>query len=82
VGAALLAAVVAGTLYAGARAGAEQPPSYRTVTPGETLWSIAAEHYPHSEDPRVKIEAIREANGLEGYTIHPGEHLELPSAST
>lgn len=81
-GAALLAAVVAGTIYTGARAGAQQPPSYRTVAPGETLWSIAAEHYPHSEDPRVKIEAIREANGLEGYKIYRGERLELPSAST
>jgi len=78
----LLAVVVAGALYSGAWADAEQPPTYRTVAPGDTLWSIAAEHYPPSEDPRVAVEAIKKANGLGEYRIHPGESLELPSADT
>lgn len=78
----LVAAVVSGALYAGAWANAEQPPAYRTVAPGDTLWSIAAEHYPPSEDPRVAVEVIKKANGLGEYRIHPGQHLELPSADT
>ncbi|MCA1687906.1 MAG: hypothetical protein LC714_04800 [Actinobacteria bacterium] len=39
---------------------------------------MATEHYPPSEDPRAKIEAIRRENGLEGYGIRPGTRLELP----
>ena len=42
------------------------------------MWSIAVEHYPSSEDPREMIEGIRQTNGLEGYQIQPGDHLELP----
>jgi LysM repeat protein len=78
--AALLATVVPGILYAGTQAGADQPHGSHVVTPGDTLWSIVIEHYPPSEDPRVAVEAVREANGLEGYRIQPGEHLQLPQA--
>lgn len=78
--AALLAAVVAGALYAGTRAEADQPYGSYTVAPGDTLWSIVKEHYPPSEDPRVAVEVVREANGLEDYRLHPGERLELPRA--
>jgi LysM repeat protein len=78
----LLAAIVAGALYAGARANAEQPPAYRTVAPGDTLWSIATEHYPPSEDPRLAVEVIKKANGLGEYRIHPGERLELPATDS
>jgi LysM repeat protein len=75
--AALLAACAVVYLpYAGADAGTT-PASY-TVEHGDTLWEIATEHYPPSEDPRVKIEAIRQENGLEGYGIRPGTRLELP----
>ncbi len=72
-------AFVVSALYTGTRAGAEQSYLCHTVTPGETLWSIATNHYPPSEDPRVAIEEIRQANDLEGYRIHLGECLELPS---
>ena len=77
-GALLVASVFAYALYAaaGADAGAE-PVSY-TVATGDTLWEIATEQYPPSEDPRATIEAIRQENALEGYLIKPGMRLELP----
>ncbi len=78
----LFAAVVFGTLYAGAPASAGRSPEQHTVAPDETLWSIAVEHYPSSEDPREMIEGIRQANDLGGYGIQPGEHLELPPLDT
>lgn len=78
VGAAVFAVIIAYALYAAARADAEQQPLYHTVASGETLWSIAASHYSPSEDPRVAMEEIRRSNSLEGYSIRPGEHLELP----
>ena len=76
-GALLTAVLAAYLLYAGTGS-AEPSPVSHTVTPGETLWSIATEHYPPSEDPRARIEAIRLENGLEGYGIRPGMRLELP----
>ncbi len=78
----LSAAVVAGSLYVGSPASAERSPEHHTVVAGETLWSIVTDHYPPSEDPRAAVEAIRQANGLRGYSIQPGERLELPSHDT
>ena len=73
---------VAGALvlgvYTGSGAGAEQRPVNYTVAPGDTLWGIAIEHTALREDPRPKVEAIREANDLSGYEIYPGMNLELP----
>jgi len=47
------------------------------VRPGQTLWGIAAQHYPNS-DPRVAIAAIEANNHLGGAGITPGERLLLP----
>ncbi len=50
-----------------------------TVRPGETLWSVAVQHYP-GMDPRLAVAAIEHANGLSGAVIQPGVHLVLPAA--
>jgi len=76
-GALMVMVLLAGTLYA--RTGsADSPSDAYTVASGDTLWEIATEHYPASEDPRVVIETIREENKLEGYGLQPGQRLNLP----
>jgi hypothetical protein len=78
-GALVVAAALAMGVYAGGVAGAEPPTAYYTVAPGDTLWGIAIEHTALWEDPRPKVEAIREANDLSGYEIYPGMSLKVPS---
>jgi LysM repeat protein len=73
----LVASVFVYALYA-ATADAGTEPVHYTVASGDTLWEIATQQYPPSEDPRATIEAIRRQNGLEGYVIQPGMRLELP----
>ena len=51
------------------------PEPYR-VAAGDTLWSIAAEHY--NGDPRQGVWAIRRENALGGSTLTPGQVLLLP----
>jgi LysM repeat protein len=80
VGALFVAAVLGFALYAGGGADAESPTVLYTVEPGDTLWSVATEHYPASEDPRVTVEVIRDANELPDAQIYPGTRLELPAA--
>jgi LysM repeat protein len=76
-GALLATLLTAYLLYTGTGS-ADPAPVSHTVEPGDTLWSIATGYYPPSEDPRAKVEAIRQQNGLEGYGIRPGMRLELP----
>ena len=80
IGALFVAAVLGFALYAGSGADAESPTVLYTVEPGDTLWSVATEHYPASEDPRVTVEVIRDANDLPDAQIYPGTRLELPAA--
>jgi LysM repeat protein len=77
-GALLVASGFACALYAATAADAGTEPVNYTVAAGDTLWEIATEQYPPSEDPRGTIEAIRQENALEGYLIQPGMSLELP----
>jgi LysM repeat protein len=77
-GALFVAGALAVAVYTGSGAGAETQPAHYTVAPGDTLWGIAIEHTAPWEDPRPKVEAIREANDLSGYEIYPGMSLELP----
>jgi LysM domain len=46
------------------------------VRPSDTLWSIAASHYPG--DPREAIWKLEQRNGLGGTFLRPGERLVLP----
>ncbi len=48
------------------------------VQPGDTLWQIAAAEYDESLDLRAVVYEIREANGLHGALLQPGQQLALP----
>jgi nucleoid-associated protein YgaU len=48
------------------------------VQPGDTLWAIAAAHYP-SDDVRARVVDIERANGLQSPVIQVGETLRLPA---
>src|SRR5260370_39810436 len=54
-------------------------PAYTAVVvqPGDTLWGIAAEHYP-ADDVRIRVQGIEHANGLPGPSIAVGQTLRLP----
>ncbi|TMD95563.1 MAG: LysM peptidoglycan-binding domain-containing protein [Chloroflexi bacterium] len=47
------------------------------VQPGDTLWSIASDHYP-GDDVRIRVQDIEQANGLRGPAIEVGQSLKLP----
>ncbi len=48
------------------------------VRSGDTLWNIAARHYGETLDLRRAVFDIREASGLQGAALVPGETLTLP----
>jgi Tfp pilus assembly protein FimV len=48
------------------------------VRPGDTLWSIATRFAP-SRDPRLVVDAIRSANGVDPAAVVPGQQLSIPS---
>ena len=50
---------------------------YLVVT-GDTLWEIAVVYTPAGEDVRHTVADIREANGLAGSVIYPGQVLQVP----
>lgn len=77
-GALFVAGALAVAAYTAGGVGAAPQPTHYTVAPGDTLWGIAIERTALWEDPRPKVEAIREANDLSGYEIYPGMSLELP----
>jgi hypothetical protein len=56
--------------------GAGSQPRFHRVQGGDTLWSIALEHY--AGDPREGVWKLQRRNGLEGSTIVPGQRLALP----
>lgn len=57
----------------------EKPDRYslHCVRTGDTLWGISKMYLPEL-DPRVGIEWISEANGLNGAIIRPGDILNIP----
>jgi LysM domain len=65
----LARAAYGGTSFAGERI---------QVQPGQTLWSIAADHYP-GDDVRARVDEIIGTNHLRGGGIYAGETLMLPA---
>ncbi|HKB18934.1 MAG TPA: LysM peptidoglycan-binding domain-containing protein [Candidatus Dormibacteraeota bacterium] len=72
-------AVIAISLGLAVAAHGGSAPAYTTVVvqPGDTLWGIAAEHYP-ADDVRIRVQDIEHANGLPGPSIAVGQTLRLP----
>jgi hypothetical protein len=64
-----------GNVYGGFNVGQSQ---HLTVHAGDTLWSIAAAHYPDG-DVRDRVDRIISLNHLAGGSITPGEDLLLPA---
>ena len=48
-----------------------------TVSPGQSLWSVAENADP-AADTRVVIQQILELNGLTGDTVYAGQRLWVP----
>ena len=71
------AVVLVGLGLAAGVHGDTRPATTVVVQPGDTLWSIAAERYP-SDDVRIRVQDIEEANGLRGPQIEVGQTLRLP----
>lgn len=77
---ALCLCLVALVLLAGmAYGGAPSASATVYVRPGDTVWSIAATHYP-GDDVRARVAAIETGNHLDGPSLMPGQALVLPPA--
>jgi nucleoid-associated protein YgaU len=76
----IVAAAAAGLVVVGgvAYAGSPNTNTRVVVSSGETLWGIAASHYPGANIEQ-SIAAIESANHLSGAAIRPGETLTLPA---
>jgi len=66
--------VVGGVAYAGS----PNTNARVLVQPGQTLWGIAASHYPGANIEQ-SISTIEAANHLAGAELRPGETLTLPA---
>jgi len=71
------AVALAGVGLASAVHGDTRPATTVVVQPGDTLWSIASEHYP-ADDVRIRVQDIEQANGLQGSQLEVGQSLRLP----
>src|SRR3989337_607359 len=76
--AAVLTGSVANAVGVAGSAEAEGTRNY-VVRPGETLWAMATRFAPGA-DPRVVVDAIASANGVEPGALVPGQQLSIPSA--
>jgi LysM repeat protein len=72
---AFLITVLAWSVLARGSEGAGAGEPYR-VRPGDTLWSIAAEHY--NGDPRQGVWRLRRENGLAASALEPGQVIVIP----
>jgi len=72
---AFLVTVLAWSVLARGSEGAGAGEPYR-VRAGDTLWSIAVEHY--GGDPRAAVWRLEQANDTPGGILQPGQVLRLP----
>ena len=70
--------VLSGSVANAVGASAAEPSRTYVIRPGDTLWSIAGRSSP-AIDPRLVIDAIREANDLDPAALVPGQRLLIPS---
>jgi nucleoid-associated protein YgaU len=76
ISAALIVVAILMLGFTPASPGASRPQHY-TVRSGDSLWSIAASHYPNS-DPRAAVYTIEHANHLGAAGLVAGERILLP----
>lgn len=55
-----------------------KPAATAVVEPGDTLWSFAERNLPNWQ-PKAAVVELKRLNDLEGYVIHPGQRLTLPT---
>ena len=73
----ILIVVIAFVVGLAARpSGSAGKPVRYVVKPTDTLWAIAAAHYPG--DPREGVWKLQRRNHLVGTTLVPGQRLVLP----
>ena len=72
----VLSGPVANAVGTGAASVATAARTY-VVRPGDTVWSIATRFEP-SVDPRVVVDAITSANGVDPGALVPGQQLSIP----
>lgn len=48
-----------------------------TISPGQTLWSIAREYTQNSKDIRETIYEIKQLNNMSDSTIYPGQTIQI-----
>ncbi|HVD02844.1 MAG TPA: LysM domain-containing protein [Candidatus Dormibacteraeota bacterium] len=75
---AVTAALMGALMTTGVLGSQRSAGSWVTVRAGQSLWSIASQHYPET-DPRQAILDIQAKNRLLGQFIYPGERLLLPA---
>jgi hypothetical protein len=72
---AFLITLLAWSVLARGSEGAGEGAPYR-VRPGDTLWSIAAHHYPG--DPRDGVWRLQRENELGSAALQPGQVIVIP----
>jgi predicted Zn-dependent protease len=75
-----LSALVSVPVLSSSHLYAAAPERYTTVVvrPGDSLWSLAADHTTAGGSVQDTLDRIASVNHLDGATIVPGERLSIP----